>query len=120
VRRLQRLLELAQQATGVAVGQRRVEAALVAEVPVEDRLGDAGLRRDGRHGRGRPVATDDAVGGVEQRLRRAARSSRSGTVMTLRSRASDTARSLRSRDLVPEMARLMMRRWISLVPSKIV
>jgi hypothetical protein len=114
---LQRRLQRRQQALGVPVGQGGVQAVLVAEVPVQDRLGDAGLGGDHRHGRRRSVALDDPVGGVEQRLRRSARPS-SGTVPVTGPRRP----SLRCAHgiCMPEIARLMIRRWISLVPSKIV
>ena len=52
----------------VALGQRLVEAVLVAEVAVEDRLRDTRLGRDLLHRRVAPAAADDPVGRVEQLL----------------------------------------------------
>ena len=54
------------QQAGVPLGERLVQAALVAEVPVEDRFGDARLSRDRGHRHVGPLTADDAVGGVEQ------------------------------------------------------
>ena len=61
-------LQVGEQLARVAVGEGGVEPALVPEVPVEDWFGDAGLDRDAHHRRSRAVPSDDAVGGVEQRL----------------------------------------------------
>jgi hypothetical protein len=57
-----------EQQLDVALGQRAVEAPLVAEVPVEDRLGDAGLRGDRVHRRFGAVAHDHALRRGEQLL----------------------------------------------------
>lgn len=63
---VERRPQCAQQGIGVALGERTIEAALVAEVPVQDGLGDAGLGRDGVHRRLGPVPEHHAVGGLQQ------------------------------------------------------
>jgi hypothetical protein len=50
----------------VALGERLVQAVLVAEVPVHDGLRDPGLGRDLVHREAGPAAMDDAIGRVEQ------------------------------------------------------
>src|SRR5205823_5560642 len=48
------------------LGQRRRETHPVAEVAVQDRLGDAGLGRDHVHAHPGPVAANGAYRGLEQ------------------------------------------------------
>src|SRR5690606_2809972 len=54
------------QLARVPLGQRLVEAALVAEVAVEDRLADPRLGGDRGHRRLRALAPADPVGGLQQ------------------------------------------------------
>ena len=56
------------QLLDVAFGERLVEAVLVAEVAVQDRLRDPGLRGDLLHRGVAPAGADDPVGCVEQLL----------------------------------------------------
>jgi hypothetical protein len=62
----------------------------------------------------------DAAGPSRWTIRSAASSSASRRAAGQQRDGRSRCAPLRSRDLVPEIARLMIRRWISLVPSKIV
>ena len=65
-RSVERRAQRGEQRVGVALGEGAVEAALVAEVAVQDGLGDARLRGDGVHGGLRAVPEHHSVRRLEK------------------------------------------------------